>query len=68
MSAKRKATFAPEEIVDLCFSKVAEYERYEDTRQQKAQFKRKLREYRNEVLSVISSEEGETDGRNEGTE
>jgi hypothetical protein len=66
MSAKRKAAFAPEEIVELCFAKVLEYERYEDTRQQKAQFKRKLRAYRDEILSALNAgnvnEEGETDG------
>ena len=72
MSAKQRAkTLTPEEIVDLCFAKALEYERFEDTKQQKMQLKRKLREYREEMLNVIGAAdngEDEADGRTDTAE
>lgn len=68
MSAKQagnaQRTLWPEEIVGLCFAKVSEYERYEDTKQQKAQFLRKLKEYREAVMSVINAaNDADRDGK-----
>lgn len=57
-----KQAFTPENIIDLCFTKVLEYERYENTIQQKAQFRRKLIEYRRDVMNYIANTwEGEID-------
>jgi len=68
MSAKQRAkTLTPEEAVDLCFAKVLEYEKYEDTKQQKAQYRRKLREYRDEVMSVIAAATASMNGEDEAS-
>ena len=54
-----KPALTPGDIVDLCFTKVLEYERYECTRQQKAQFRRKLIEYRRDVMNFVNANTGE---------
>lgn len=65
MSAKRAKTLTPEEVIDLCFAKVLEYEKYENTKQQRAQYRRKLREYRNEVMSVIAAATASMNGEDD---